>query len=139
MGMTEEDYQKLLDRAIAQLPQESMNKDRFEIPEPVSSVSGSRTSLYNSKEICDRLKRDRNHLSKFLAGELATSATIDKERTIFQGQFDNKILGQLIERYVNEFVLCPVCHKPETRIVRKERIYFLICDACGAASSIKNI
>lgn len=137
--MSEDEYRKLLDRAIAQLPPESLKKDRFEIPRPSSSISGSRTILYNLKDICDRLKRDRNHLLKYLAGELATSATIDKDRTIFQGKFDNRILGQLIERYVNEFVLCPVCHQPDTRIARKERIYFLVCDACGASSSIKGI
>ncbi|MFH0749175.1 MAG: translation initiation factor IF-2 subunit beta [Candidatus Bathyarchaeota archaeon] len=137
--MAEDEYLKLLEKAITQLPPEIIKKDRFEIPKPASSISGRRTILYNLKEICDRLKRDSNHLLKYLGGELATSATIDKDRTIFQGKFDNKILGQLIERYVNDFVLCPVCHQPDTRISRKERIYFLDCDACGAASSIKNI
>ena len=137
--MAEEEYQKLLDRALLQLPSESMQKDRFEIPNPVSTISGSRTNLYNLKEICDRLKRKRNHLLKYLAGELATSATIDKDRAIFQGKFENKVLMQLIERYVKEFVICSVCHKPDTRITRKERIYFLLCDVCGASSSIKNL
>ena len=137
--MSEEEYLKLLDKAIAQLPPESSKKDRFEIPKPVSSVSGSRTILYNLKEICDCLKRSSTHLLKYLAGELATANTVDNDRIMFQGRFDNKTLGKLIERYVNEFVLCSVCHQPDTRISRKERIYFLVCDACGASSSIKGI
>ena len=137
--MTEEEYQKLLDRALAALPPGNVEKDRFEIPKPMSSVSGSRTYLYNVKEICDRLKRNRNHLLKYLAGELATAVTIDKDRTIFQGNFDNKTLEKLVEKYANEFVFCSVCHQPDTQISRKGRIYFLICDACGAASSIKSI
>ena len=135
--MSDENYKKLLDRALAQLPVGSTRKDRFEVPKPISSTSGSRTVLFNLKDICDRLKRDRTSLLKYLAGELATSATIDKDRTIFQGKFDNRVLDQLIDRYVNEFVLCPVCHQPDTKLARKERIYFLICDACGASSSIK--
>jgi len=137
--MDEEEYKRLLDRAISQLPEERIKKERFEVPNPISSISGNRTSLYNSKEICDLLKRDRNHLLKYLAGELATSATIDNDRIIFQGKFYNNIFEQLIKRYVNEFVLCPVCNKPDTKISRKERVYFLICDACGATSSIKNL
>lgn len=136
--MSEGEYRKLLERAIAQLPPESEKKDRFEIPRSVSSISGNRTILYNLKDICDRLKRDKNHLLKYLAGELATSGTIDGNRAIFQGKFDNRALEQLVERYVNEFVLCPVCHQPDTRITRKDRVYFLVCEACGASSSIRN-
>ena len=134
-GMTEMDYRKLLDRAIAQLPPESMKKERFQIPEPKSSISGNRTILYNLNDISDRLKRDRNHLLKYLAGELATSGTIDGNRAIFQGKFNNGTFGQLAERYVKKFVLCPVCHHPDTRIARKDRVYFLVCEACGASSS----
>ncbi|MFH0896431.1 MAG: translation initiation factor IF-2 subunit beta [Candidatus Bathyarchaeota archaeon] len=135
--MSEGDYRKLLDKAISQLPPESSKKDRFEKPKPSSSISGNRTILYNLKDICDRLKRDRNQMLKYLAGELATSGTVDGNRAIFQGKFDNRALEQLVERYINEFVLCPVCHQPDTRIARKDRVYFLVCEACGASSSIR--
>ena len=138
-GMTEMDYRKLLDRAIAQLPPERIKKDRLQIPEPNSSISGSRTALYNLKDISDRLKRDRNHLLKYLAGELATSGTFDGNRAIFQGNFNNRTLEQLVERYVKKFVLCPVCHQPDTRIARKDRFYFLVCEACGASSSMRGM
>jgi len=135
--MSEEIYRKLLDRAIEQLPPESTKKDRFEMPKPVSSISGNRTILYNLKEICDRLKRNTNNLLKYLAGELATSGTIDGNRSLFQGKFDNKTLGQLVEKYVNEFVYCPICHQPDTKIIRKNRVYMLLCEACGASSPIR--
>jgi len=135
--MSEEKYLKLLDKAIAQFPPERGRGERFEMPKPVSSISGNRTTLHNSKEICDRLKRDKNHLLKYLAGELATSGTIDRDHIIFQGKFDNRAIEQLIERYVKEFVLCPICHQPDTKITRKKRIYFLVCEACGASSSIR--
>ena len=137
MTMSEKDYLKLLEKAIEQLPPENTKKNRFEIPKTSSSISGNRTVLHNLKDICDRLKRDRNHLLKYLAGELATSATIDGNRAIFQGRFTNLALEQLVERYVNDFVLCPVCHQPDTKITRKERVYFLVCEACGASSSIR--
>jgi len=135
--MGEETYKKFLDRALSQLPPEVSRKDRFEIPEPVSSVSGNRTILYNLKEICDRLRRKREHLLKYLSKELATSGNIDGTHTVFQGRFDNATIRKLIERYVQEFVYCPTCHQPDTRIVREDRYNFLVCDACGARSSVK--
>jgi len=33
-------------------------------------------------------------------------------------------------------VICPVCNRPDTQIVRERRLGFLQCDACGARSSI---
>lgn len=137
--MSEEEYLKLLDRAIAQFPPERGKGERFEMPKPASSVVGSRTIMYNLKDICERLKRNKTHLLRYLAGKLATSGTIDKDRAIFQGKFDNRSLEQLVERYVKDFVLCPVCRQPDTKIARKDRIYFLICEACGASSSIRGI
>ena len=137
--MSEEEYRRLLDKAITQLPPESTRKERFVIPRPISEISGSRTILYNLKEISDRLKRDRARVLKFLAGEFATSGTMDGDRAIFQGKFTSSSFIQLIERYVNEFILCPVCHRPDTTIARKERVYFIVCEACGASSSIRGI
>ena len=130
---------KLLDKAWSQLPPEVTKKDRFELPKPVSSIAGNRTVLYNLKEVSDRLRRNNEHLLKYLSGELATAGTIDGNRAIFQGKFDNKILERLLERYTREFVLCPTCHQPDTKTVREERLYFLVCEACGARSSIRGI
>ncbi|UCH38059.1 MAG: translation initiation factor IF-2 subunit beta [Candidatus Bathyarchaeota archaeon] len=137
--MSEEEYHRLLERAITQLPPESIRKERFVIPNPISEVSGNRTILYNLKEISDRLKRDRTRILKFLAGEFATSGTIDGDRAIFQGKFNRSAFVQLIDRYVNEYVLCPVCNRPDTTIARKERVYFLVCEACGASSSVRGV
>lgn len=137
--MSDKSYMKLLDRAWSQLPPEVTKKDRFELPKPVSSIAGNRTVLYNFKEVSDRLRRNNEHLLKYLSGELATAGTIDGNRAIFQGKFDNKTLERLLERYTQEFVLCPTCHQPDTKIVREERLYFLVCEACGARSSIRGM
>ena len=135
--MAEETYKKLLDRAISQLPPEVSKKERFIIPKPASSIMGNRTILYNLKEICDRLRRSKEHVLKYLSKELATAGNFDGTTVMFQGKFDNAVIRRLIERYTQEFVYCPICHQPDTRIVKEGRYNFLICDACGAKSSAK--
>ena len=135
--MAEKSYVELLERALSQLPQEVMRKERFELPEPVSAIMGNRTILYNLKEISDTLRRDREHLIKFLSKELATAANIIVSQVVFQGKFDNTTIKRLIERYAQDFVYCPICNQPDTRIIRVGRYHFLICDACGAKSSSK--
>ena len=135
--MAETSYEKLLDRAHNQLPPGTLKSDRFEIPRPTCSVVGNRTLVTNFKEICDRLRRDQTHLLRFLAREMATAGAVEGVRAVFQGKFGSAIIERLIERYVQEFVRCPVCSQPDTKIVREDRIHFMICEACGAKSPIR--
>jgi len=130
------EYKELLKRARSQLPSEILEHKRFEVPKPRSVVTGMRTILINFKEICDALNREPHHVLKFLSGEMATAATMQGNRAIFQGKFYNDTLERLIERYVKEFVVCPICKRPDTKIVKERRLLFLICEACGAKSSV---
>jgi translation initiation factor 2 subunit 2 len=134
-----EEYKKLLDKALSQLPEGVERKDRFTPPQAQTVISGSQTILLNLKDISDRIRRDRNHFVKHIAKELATSGSIDGNRVLFQGRFDNRTINSLLDRYIQEFVICPVCHQPDTRMVRKDRFTFLHCDACGAQSPIRGI
>jgi translation initiation factor 2 subunit 2 len=56
---------------------------------------------------------------------------------VFQGRFTQEILGKALNVYVRDCVICPVCRSPDTRIVREERLRFLMCEACGAKSPVR--
>ncbi|MEM2767475.1 MAG: translation initiation factor IF-2 subunit beta [Candidatus Bathyarchaeia archaeon] len=133
------DYEALLKRARSQLPEVSSKWERLEIPELNYLVIGMRTMIQNFKDIAEALNRDPQHLLKFLTGELATAATIQDSKAIFQGKFSKETLNRLIQRYVEIFVNCPVCKRPDTKIVKEKRLSFLVCEACGAKSSIRNL
>ncbi len=132
------DYKEMLKRARAQLPPEVFEHKRFEIPRPRGSTIGMRTILHNHKEICDALNRDPRQVLKFFSKEMATAGTLDGTRAIFQGKFRRDTLERLIKRYVDAYVLCPVCRRPDTKIVKERRLSFLICEACGARSSVRS-
>ena len=133
------DYKEMLKRARAQLPPEMFERKRFELPQPRSTNIGMRTILHNHKEICDTLNRDPRHVLKFMSKEMATAGTTDGSRAIFQGNFRRDTLERLIKRYVDEFVMCPVCKLPDTKIVKERRLSFLVCEACGARSSLRPV
>jgi len=132
----EKDYKTMLDRAYTQLPEPTSFVDRFTIPKAIIQTAGRKTVITNFKEIADELRRDPDHLLKFLTGELATLANIDGSRAFFQGKFSSDTVKTLLEIYTNKYVICPVCHRPDTQLVREKRLWFLQCDACGARSSI---
>ncbi|MCS7114912.1 MAG: translation initiation factor IF-2 subunit beta [Nitrososphaerota archaeon] len=133
------DYETLLKRARSQLPEVSSKWERLEIPELNYLVIGMRTMIQNFKDVAEALNRDPQHLLKFLTGELATAATLQESKAIFQGKFPKETLNRLIQRYVETFVTCPVCKRPDTRIVKEKRLSFLVCEACGAKSSIRHL
>jgi translation initiation factor 2 subunit 2 len=135
----EYDYDKLLKRARSQIPEIATKQERLELPRLRFSIVGMRTMIYNFREVAGALNRDPQHLLKFLTGEMATAATSQESRVIFQGKFPADTLERLIQRYVESFVVCPVCKLPDTKIVKEKRLSFLVCEACGARSSIKQL
>jgi translation initiation factor 2 subunit 2 len=131
------DYKSLLERAYKELPDQVESFDRWTVPRPrVRSVGRRRTLIMNFKDIAEELRRDPNHLLKFLSGELATLATITEGRATFQGHFNTDTIRNLLDIYVNKYVICPVCQRPDSKLIKEKRLWFLQCEACGANSSV---
>ena len=94
----EYDYESLLKRARSTIPDVASKRERLEVPRLSHSVIGMRTVIYNFKEIASALDRDPQHLVKFLSGEMATAATMQESRAIFQGKFPQDTFGRLLQR-----------------------------------------
>ena len=133
------EYDELLKRACSQMPEVSMKRERLELPRLHITTVGMRTVISNFKEVADVLNRDPQHILKFLTREMATAATFHESRAVFQGKFKRDSFERLLHRYMENFVICPVCKRPDTRITKEKRLSFLICNACGAKSSIKQL
>lgn len=133
------DYESLLKRARSQIPEVGLKQERLEIPRLSHQVIGMRTVIYNFKEVSGALDRDPMHVLKYLSGEMATAATIQESRAIFQGKFSQDTFVRLLQRYMESFVICPICKRPDTRLVKERRLSFLVCEACGARSAIKQL
>ena len=132
-------YDDLLKRACAQMPEVQAKRERLELPRIMIQTVGMRTIIGNFKEIADALDRDPQHLIKFLTREMATAATFHESRAIFQGKFRADSFERLLQRYLEGYVICPVCKRPDTKLVKEKRLSFLVCNACGAKSSIKQL
>ena len=131
-----EDYAKLLERAYSNLPKTSGTGERFEIPKVVGIRMGRRTIVQNFGDVSSVMNRDPHHLLKFLSRELATAASLDGNRAIFQGKFDVGTVTRLLTIYAQRFVICPICNRPDTKMEKEGRYLFLRCEACGARSSV---
>lgn len=124
-------YEKLIDSAYKKIkPIEK--SERFEIIKIQGHLEGSKTILINLQKIASHLRRDLNHLLKFLLKELATSGAIKKNQVVLQRKISSQRINEKIEKYVKEFVLCKECKKPDSELIKEKGITFLHCLACGA-------
>lgn len=139
--MRKDEYNKLLERARSQIPPEVFEKKhrRLNVSKPNTQIQGSRTALYNFKEISDQLNREPHHLLKFLSKEMATAGNIEGTYAMFQGRFSGSVFENLLNRYIQDYLTCPVCKGIDTKISKEGRYYFLLCEVCGARSSIKAV
>lgn len=130
-------YEKLLDKAYSQVKVVETSSERFEIPKVQGSITGNNTVITNFAQIADYLRRDLQHLAKFLQKELAVSGRVDGPRLVLKTKLNSAKVNEKIEKYAKEFVICPVCGKPDTEIVSEKGVRFKHCLACGAKSPIK--
>jgi len=127
---------KMLNRAFEKIPKKPTTGERFEMPKPNTISVGGRTIVQNFGEVCTQLNRDPRHVLKFFSKEMATAAIFDGTRVIFQGKFQSQSIVRLLEIYVNRYVICPICRRPDTKVEKQGRFFFLVCEACGARSSV---
>lgn len=132
------DYEALLKRLQDKLGNTAKKaRARLEIPTPQIIWVGKNTIFRNFMEFPKALRRDPEKFLLYLNKELASAGYIAGERVIFLGRKTPSSFQALIDRYVKDYVQCPVCGSPDTRTEKNKKLGFLICEACGAKSSIK--
>jgi translation initiation factor 2 subunit 2 len=133
-----ESYEKLLKEAYKKVKPIQQSKERFEIPKATGKIEGNKTIINNFTQIASILRRNIDHLQKFLLKELAAPGYQDGERLIINTKISGQKINEKIEQYAKEFVLCNQCHKPDTEIVTEDGISKMHCLACGAKHPVRS-
>ena len=131
------DYEKMLEKARKELPESMLKTERFEIPKVRGHIQGNRTIISNFNQIAGILRREPEHLLKFVLKELATPGEIKKTAVIIGRKVSASAINEKIQKYADEFVLCHECKKPDTQLIKEDKIMFIKCLACGARHPVK--
>ena len=138
-AQTAAEYEVLLKRLQDKLGNTAKkDKARLVVPTPQIIWVGKKTIFRNFMEFPKALRREPEKFLLYLNKELASAGYIAGERVIFLGRKTPSSFQALIDRYVKDYVQCPVCGSPDTRTEKSKKVGFLICEACGAKSSIKS-
>lgn len=134
--MTDYDYENLLKRASELTSVERVEDERFKIPKVDVFYEGNTTVFRNFDKVVQVLNREANHLVKFFLGNIGTAGELTGGRLIFQGKIPAKTIQDKLNDYVEIYVLCSECTRPDTHLVKKGRTILIRCDACGAFRAI---
>lgn len=136
--MTELDYYKLLKRVQENISTERVAEERFKLPKAEIFYEGNTTVIRNFDKISDAVNRDPDHILKFLLGGLGTAGEKDGGRVIFQGKIPAKNVQDKLIEYIDIYVVCSECSRPDTHLVKQGRTLLVRCDACGAFRPVKS-
>ncbi|GAI69703.1 unnamed protein product [marine sediment metagenome] len=131
-------YEELLEEAHKKIKKIDNTESRFEIPKIEGHFEGRKTILTNFLQIASHIRRKPEHFQKFILRELATSGNIEGDRLILNNKIPSAKINSKIEDYVKEFVLCKECKKPDTELIKEDRLTFIHCLACGAKHSVRS-
>ncbi|KYK22857.1 hypothetical protein AYK24_01745 [Thermoplasmatales archaeon SG8-52-4] len=136
--MSDYDYQNLLKRVIDSTPKKEFAEDRFKLPKAEIFYEGNTTVIKNFDKISDIVNRPSDLILKFLLGALGTAGELDGSRIVFQGKIPAKTIQDKLREYIDSFVICSECNRPDTHLVKQGRTMLIRCDACGAFRSVKS-
>ncbi len=136
-----DDYEELLQRARSQIPEDAFKRsgERFQVPHVQLMIQGNRSIWQNFQEILNVLNRPGKEVLKYIAGQLATAGNFEGSTAVFNGKFTADMVEEVLARYVDSYVICPVCTRPDTTIIKEGNAYYLHCSACGARTAIRPV
>ncbi len=136
--MTENDYKSLLKRVMESTPKDEFDDDRFKLPKAEVFYEGNTTVIKNFDKISDAINREPDLILKYLLGGLGTAGELEGGRVVFQGKIPMKSVQDKLKEYIDTYVMCSECNRPDTHLVKQARTMLIRCDACGAFRSVKS-
>ena len=134
-----EEYSKMLEEVRKALPESVFEKERFAIPKVVGRLQGSRTIISNFLQIAGTLRREPSHILKYILRELAAPGELKRSGSVIIGtKIPASRINEKISQYANEFVFCPECGKPDSKLEKEGQFLYIKCSACGSRHIVKS-
>jgi len=135
--MIEFNYKNLLNKILT-TSNKPTSDERFKMPKAEIFYEGNTTVIKNFDKISITINRDPKLILKYLLGGIGTAGELEGTRVVFQGKIITKQIQDKLKEYVDSFVICTECNRPDTQLVKKGRATLIRCDACGAVRSVKS-
>lgn len=116
---------------------------RYKMPKVIVKVEGKgngiKTRIVNMSEIAKALDRPPAYPTKYFGCELGAQTTIDHktDKYIVNGSHTADKMQDILDGFIQKFVLCPKCENPETTLTVHKQAISQRCMACGERGQLK--
>eukprot|EP00494_Astrolonche_serrata_P024158 UN24416 len=102
--------------------------------------NGIKTVLVNIVDIAGALRTNPKYPTKYLAIEVGAQSTWMDTRNvgIVNGKHEEKELQEVLQNFIEMFILCPECHFPELQHKAKQKRITVTCMSCGHQNVLDN-
>lgn len=117
---------------------------RYKMPKLQTKVEGRgngiKTVIVNMTEVSKALHIDPAYTTRFFGYELGAQSkyTAKIERAVVNGKHEANALQKHLEKFVEQFILCPNCKLPEIKMIVKKDIK-IDCAACGHNGALATV
>lgn len=139
-------YQDMLDRITQILTKNnpySKSSKKFQMkPIQFVRVTKKKYKWTNFREFVLYLKRQPEHLAKFVGVSLGINYVLQQEALLLEGKrLEKESLQQITRKYVLEYIKCPFCSSTSTEFYKDTTIreYILKCNACMSSKTMQDI
>ncbi|KAG4103518.1 hypothetical protein H8356DRAFT_165645 [Neocallimastix lanati (nom. inval.)] len=115
---------------------------RYKMPKMSVKIEGKgngiKTVIPNMSDIAKALSRPPTYPTKYFGFELGAQVKCEEknDRYIINGQHESKKLQDLLDGFIDKFVLCGHCKNPETDLIINKNGIIRDCKACGKRSEV---
>jgi len=115
---------------------------RYKMPKIVAKIEGKgngiKTVIPNMSDIAKALSRPPTYPTKYFGFELGAQVKCEEknDKYIINGQHESKKLQDLLDGFIDKFVLCAHCKNPETDLIINKSGIIRDCKACGKRSEV---
>jgi len=116
---------------------------RYKMPKVIVKVEGKgngiKTRIVNMSDIAKALDRPPAYPTKYFGCELGAQTTIDHktDKYIVNGSHTADKMQDILDGFIQKFVLCPKCENPETTLTVHKQSISQRCMACGERGVLK--
>ena len=109
---------------------------RYQMPAIQTQVQGRdrKTFIVNLPDIAHALGRDSDEIVKFMSCRLGVASSV----CCLKGEFPASLLQDLLQDFIDIYVICQQCGNPETSYKVKKGTLRLRCSACGHKSLVES-
>ena len=116
---------------------------RYKMPPIQAKVEGKgngiKTNILNASEVARALNRPVSYIIKYFGFELGAQTTIQEnvDKYLVNGVHEPNKLQDVLDGFINKYVLCGSCSNPETEFVFNEKGNLKKdCKACGKITQV---